>query len=320
MMGPHRGLPERPVRAILASSYPMGHLAQHGAQQRIVTTMELERELATRLLEAHPRTAAAALESLSNDEIFAVLADAPAAATALVLRQIAPQVGSEVLGRMSGPEAEEVVNHLGFDDAADLIRRLPPDRRSRFVAALTPSSGTALEALVAFPPDTAGVFMDSTVLALPEDVTVSDAVDRIRKSPGQVRYNLYVVDRGGRLVGVLNLRELLLAERKQTLGDIARREVLSIQADANRSLILGHPAWREAHSLPVVDGEGTYLGAIRYRTWRLLEEEAVQRRARRDTTTADALGDLLATGVAGAAGAFTDLASRATRGRANDDG
>ncbi|NNM34333.1 MAG: CBS domain-containing protein, partial [Gemmatimonadetes bacterium] len=147
-----------------------------------------------------------------------------------------------------------------------------------------------------------------------------DAVDRIRKSPGQVRYNLYVVDRGGRLVGVLNLRELLLAERKQTLGEIARRDVLSVPSTATRSLILGHPAWREAHSLPVVDREGTYLGAIRYRTWRLLEEEAQQNRARRDTTTSDALGDLLATGVAGAVGAFTDLASRATHVRSDDDG
>ena len=84
-------------------------------------------------------------------------------------------------------------------------------------------------------------------------------------------------------------------------------------AHEDRTAVLKHPAWKEAHSLPVVDGSGTYLGAIRYRTWRLLEEEASRARARRDATTADALGDLLATGVAGVVGGLTDLASRATR-------
>lgn len=279
--------------------------------------MELEKELATRLLEAHPGAAAAALESLPNDEVHDVLAGAPPPATAEVLRQLTPHRASEVLSRLDGPQAEAVLTHLGFDDAADLIRRLPEEIRARFVGALTPESRKALQTLIDFPSGTAGAFMDSRVLALPEDMTVGDAIGQVRKSPDHVRYNLYVVDREGRLVGVLNLRELLLADRKQTLGEISRREVLFIRAEANRSLILGHPAWREAHSLPVVDRNGTYLGAIRYRTWRLLAEEADQERARRNTTTADALGELFATGVAGAVGALTDLASRATQDRSD---
>ena len=280
--------------------------------------MELERALASRLLEAHPGAAARTLESLPDDEVLAVLVDTPPGQAAEVLRQLAPNRASEVLGRMTGPEAEGVVEHLGFDDAADLVRRLSAEDRRRFVQALQPGSGKALQALVDFPPGTAGAFMDPRVLALPEDVTVNDAVGRIRSAPDHVRYNLYVVDREGRLVGVLNLRELLLSDGEHTLGTIARRDVLSIPADADRSLIVGHAAWKEAHSIPVVDRKGTYLGAIRYRTWRLLVEEAEQRRSRRDTTTADALGDLMATGLAGAVGALTDLASQATRGKSDD--
>ena len=74
-------------------------------------------------------------------------------------------------------------------------------------------------------------------------------------------------------MGVLNLRELLLADRKQTLKSVARSDVMSIQGHQDRNAILAHPAWREAHSLPVVDRQGLYLGAIRYRTLRRLESE-----------------------------------------------
>ena len=150
-------------------------------------------------------------------------------------------------------------------------------------------------------------------------MTVGEAIAQIRRSPDYVRYNLYVVDREGRLVGVLNLRELLLSDSKEPLESIARRDVHSIQSHEGRAAILRHPAWKEAHSLPVVDRRGTYLGAIRYRAWRLLEEEMRGGRARRDSTTADALGDLFATSVAGAVGALTELASRATLGESDED-
>ena len=83
---------------------------------------------------------------------------------------------------------------------------------------------------------------------------------------------------------------------------------MSIQGHQDRNAILAHPAWREAHSLPVVDRQGLYLGAIRYRTLRRLESESARHRARQDSHTAEALGDLFSTGMEGLLGAFTNIA------------
>ena len=236
--------------------------------------MKLERALAAHLLETDPAAAARALEALPDAAALTVLATAPSREGASVLSQIAPHRGSELLAAMRTAEAEQILDELGADHAADLVRRLPPRDRKRFVDSLAPEYGRALSALLDLPSGTAGALMDSRVLALPEDVTVADAVTQIRQSPQHVRYNLYVVDRERRLVGVLNLRELLLADPGGTLGSIALREVLSIFAGEDRRAVLEHPAWREAHSLPVVDRRGVYLGAIRYRTWRRLADEA----------------------------------------------
>ncbi len=270
--------------------------------------MSLDQTLASHLLAAHPSQAAAVLEDLSDDAVLGVLAAAPAPVAAAVLARVAPLHAAAVLSQIEGELGRDVVLHLGLDLSADLARRMEPDHRAGFLGTLEPAVAEMLETLIQFPEGTAGSLMDSRVLCLPLDVTVGDAIEQIRNAPDSIRYNLYVVDRERRLVGVLNLRELLLADRKQTLKSVARSDVMSIQGHQDRNAILAHPAWREAHSLPVVDRQGLYLGAIRYRTLRRLESESARHRARQDSHTAEALGDLFSTGMEGLLGAFTNIA------------
>jgi magnesium transporter len=150
------------------------------------------------------------------------------------------------------------------------------------------------------------------VLALPEALTVAAALERVRDRPESARYNLYVIDAEQRLVGTLNLRELLLASPERALRDVMVPRPFHLRADADRAEVLGHPGWREVHALPVVDSARRYLGALRYRTLRELEDE-LRRRASADATPARALGELLALGAAGALDALGGAALRGER-------
>jgi CBS domain-containing protein len=86
-----------------------------------------------------------------------------------------------------------------------------------------------------------------------------------------VLYYLYVVDRTGRLVGVLNLRELMLAPGDATLGAVMRPATARLTALDGVGAVVVHPGWRALHALPVVDAGGRFVGAIRYETIRRLE-------------------------------------------------
>ena len=278
--------------------------------------MTLEKTLSTHLLSEHADEAARILDGLPPDSVATVLTEAPAKAAAEVFARLAPYRAAAVLLRLDPSRTGEVVGELGFDATAHLVRLMDDGDREGFVDTLDPALAGPIRTLLEFPAGTAGSLMDSRVLALPLDVTAAEAIDHVRDSPDQVRYNLYVVDRDRRLVGVLNLRELMLAEPTDLLEAIARREVLSIAGHDDRSSVLDHPAWREAHSLPVVDRDGTYLGAIRYRTWRLLVDESS--RGTRDGTTAEALGDLFSMGIAGVVGAVTQLSGGSTSGTGHE--
>jgi magnesium transporter len=123
-----------------------------------------------------------------------------------------------------------------------------------------------------------------------------------------VLFNIYVVDRERMLVGVLNLRELLMAPPASSLQEVMKSTTYRIGVELDRRAIIAHPGWREVHSLPVVDARGRFLGALRHRTLKRLELELASKQDARAQTVA-ALGDLFWTGVAGILDAVTMTAA-----------
>lgn len=255
----------------------------------------LEQDLARSVLASHPLEAARVLERLPAEQVAAFLAEAEPEAAASCLRVMHGPVAAETLAALDTPQAVEILGRLPLDAASGTLRRLPPERRTALLSAAGGRLERSLRALLRFAPNTAGALMDPRVLALPVDLNVADALVRVREAASDARYNLYAVDRDGRLVGAFNLRELYLADPKATLSSISRRNPHRIPAAADRHAIVSHPGWREVHALPVVDGGEVYLGAIRYGTLRRLEDEL--RGAGSETgATARALGDLFRTG------------------------
>ena len=272
--------------------------------------MKLYRTLANGLLEAHPEDAARVLESLPEAEVPAVLGAAPASVAAGTVRRMAPNRAATVMARLGPGRAGAIVSDLGLDFAANILRRMEPEPREALMGSLTGDLARSLRSLLSFPEGTAGAMMDPTVLALPGDLSVQEAHAHMRAHPEAVRYNLYVVDRGQKLVGVLNLRELLLARPKHSLSAIARADVHLLSARADRHTIMAHPAWEDARSVPVIDDHGVYLGAVRYATLRRLEGEHRQGGQGSTAPTIEALGDLFSAGIGGA---FAALAASVTR-------
>lgn len=276
--------------------------------------MPLATTLADELLCRHPERAAAVLERTEPGEALAVLARPEPAVAAEVLRHASPGRARAALSAMPRPRAAALLDALELDTAARLARRLDEAASEEVLRQVAAPRARALRALLRFPERTAGALMDPEVLALPQDFRAREALARVREEPGQARYNLYVVDAEQRLVGALNLRELLLAAPDERLADRMVRDPLRILASADRAAVVSHPGWRVVHALPVVDEADRFLGALRYRTLRELEEELLRGRTP-ERDTAEALGDLFAVGAAGLLDALAPLAAGGARGR-----
>ncbi|MGD8503716.1 MAG: magnesium transporter, partial [Syntrophobacterales bacterium] len=118
--------------------------------------------------------------------------------------------------------------------------------------------------LMHYPPDTAGGMMEPRVTSIPVDLTVQTAVAHFRKAPRQTLYYLYVTDRDGKLIGVLNMRDLLLASPRDPIEALVHKEILSVPASMSRDDVVTLIRRHRFFALPVVDNEGRLIGVIRH--------------------------------------------------------
>ena len=255
--------------------------------------------LAHAFLDAHPARAAMTLEKMPTAHAAPVLRTVPPRTAAVVLREMTPPHAAGCLAHLVPAEAAAITGAMAIDDASGIMRAMAPDHRGQVLAALPPDTRDALARGLAYPEGTAGAVMDPAIFQLPEDVIVADARARLLRAARDLLYYIYVVDRAHRLVGVLDIPELMLAKAREPVGAAMHRDIARLSAWTPVALVRQHPAWHRYHAMPVVDEDGRLIGAIRYQTLRRLERDAGGRAPDSSLVTAQALGELFQLGTTG---------------------
>jgi magnesium transporter len=216
------------------------------------------------LKDEHPADVADVIETLPAEDGARVLAALPPETAADTLAEMDAHSAGEVVEGMSPQVAASAVGQMPPDAAADVLAALPSAEREHILAELPVAGRQELETLLAYPPDTAGGMMSPQVTALVEDLTIPEAVDRLREIADQSEqvYYTYVVDAGSRIVGVLSLRDLILAPRHRTLREIMRADVLTIPPELDREEVAGLLSKYGYYALPVVDAGKRLLGIV----------------------------------------------------------
>lgn len=284
--------------------------------------MNLSRRLALRALEGHPDQASLVLERVDEEPIRALLDEDDYAGAAKIVERLSPQRATALLAGLSAGRAAGIVDGISMESAARLLRRVDDGTRAAILGRVDPDRARGLEAVLAFREGTAGALMDPDVLALPEGLEAGEALARVRQFPALARYNLYVVDTAQRLVGAINLRELLLAEERAPLSAVMTPDPFRVQAESDRAALIAHPGWRLVHTLPVVDGGDVLVGVLRYRVLRRLEDELIGS-GDGDVEAGAAFAQLIAAGARGlvdavVGGGGSSARSGAERGQRGD--
>ena len=269
--------------------------------------MKLVRDFAQHVLQNHPEHATTVLERLDEAETIRLLDGSSLASVATIVERLSPHTATAVVSGLKPKLAAQVLGTLGVDIAARVVRRMDAERRESLLAAVDPKLGQSIRSVLRFPEGSAGALMDPDVLALPSELNAREALRRVRNFPELARYNIYVVDQMQRLVGAITLRELLIARGRLLLADLMTRDPHRVLATADGASVLTHPGWKQVHALPVVDHENVFLGAIRYRVLRQLEEEILAPGSE-DVETSAAFGQLIAAGARGLFDAVSGIA------------
>jgi len=268
-----------------------------------------EDRLARAFMKSHPARAATSLQQMPIARAVAVLNAVSAAAAATVLREMTVPFASDCLAQLPAADSAGIVAELTMDDATGIVRALQPEQREPLLAALSGELREQLERVLPYPDGTAGAVMDPSVFRITDDVIAADARTRIARAARELLYYVYVVDHANRLVGVLDIPELMLARARAPVSVAMHRDVQSVDVFTPVSTLRKHEGWQLFHAMPVVGDDKELLGAIRYQTMRRIEMEARGRWSDPAGLTAGALAELFQLGTTGLVAGITATAS-----------
>jgi magnesium transporter len=158
----------------------------------------------------------------------------------------------------------DIVDKMSPDDRARLFEELPAKVVSRLLEQLSPLERKSTALLLGYEPGTAGRIMTPEYISLKESSTVFQALERIRSLAKYTEtiYYLYVTDAARCLTGTLSLRELVVAQPQQTIGEIMTRDALFVQTDTDQEEVARLIQRYDFLAVPVVDTEQRLVGIV----------------------------------------------------------
>ena len=211
----------------------------------------------------HPDGAARALESLAPRAAAQLLQQLPTRIAAPVTERLSPDAAALILTVLGADGSRDLLGSLPSRQAAAILHHLEDTVREAALSGLEPDRGRAIRDLLRYSPDTAGGMMDARLTSLPIDLNVREAIAALRRARRDTLYYLYVTDRVGKLCGVLDMRELLLASPRDPLENLVKREIVTVPVDMPSDEVASLIQRRRFVALPVVDHDGHLLGVVK---------------------------------------------------------
>ena len=217
-----------------------------------------------KLAKLHPADIAEIVSQLGGRDraaIFASLDDETAAET---LEESSDEVQAQILARLTDERAADILEEMSPDEAADLLADLPAERREQLIAAMEADEAEDVEELLHYEEDTAGGLMTTEFVAIPVSLTAAQTIDRLRdlEPDAESIYYVYVVDDDEKLLGVLSLRDLIVAKPDTRIADIMIKRVVAVPLDARPEDVAAVIAKYNLLAVPVVDDDDRIQGIV----------------------------------------------------------
>ncbi len=180
-----------------------------------------------------------------------------------VVSELSKEMIPQILEDRNADEIAWMLRSVPADDVAYILGVLPEERAQEILPLMKAEESQEVVNLMAYPKGTAGSIMTTEFLALPEDTTAQEAIQRLQQATkAETVFYIYATDSNGKLTGVVSLRELLVVPPTAPLKDILMRDVLSVTVDTDQEEVARQVANYNLLAIPVVADDGRLVGII----------------------------------------------------------
>lgn len=207
---------------------------------------------------------AAALEELEEEDLLKIFRILPKSMAADVFSYLEVDSQQFIITSLSERDAAGIIDNLMADDATDLLEEMPANIVKKLLANANPETRRDINHLLRYPEDSAGSIMTVEYVDLKENMTVRDAIDRIRQIglDSETINICYVLDAKRTLVGTVALRYLLTNPPDEVIGEIMHENVIYINTLMDQEEVARQFQKYDFTAMPVVDNENRLVGII----------------------------------------------------------
>ncbi|MDD3984803.1 MAG: CBS domain-containing protein [Methanobacterium sp.] len=212
----------------------------------------------------HPADMAEIVDQLGLNESLNILTSLDDESAADTLEEVSPERQVSLLEGMDSQRAAEILDEMSPDDAADVLADLPEEKAEELLDLMEPEESNDLRKLLKYPENTAGGIMTTKFAYVNQDLTVTEVLNSLRRMADDVEtiYYVYVISKRGDLVGVISLRDLLLAEPKRNVSEMMHTRIIKADVMENQHEVAQKIAKYNLIALPVVEEETKLRGII----------------------------------------------------------
>ena len=232
------------------------------------------------LVTMNPSDVAGLFMGLEDKQIPIMFRLLPKEMAAETFVEMEPDAQELLIRGFSDNELKEVLDELYVDDAADLVEEMPANVVKRILKAADPEMRSSINQILRYPEYSAGSIMTTEYVSLRPHMTVEEAILRIRRQgvDKETIYTCYVLAKDRTLIGLVTVKDLLLAEDDEMkISDLMITNLISVTTQTDQEEVARMFSKYNFLALPVVDGENRMVGICTFDdAMDVMEEEATE--------------------------------------------
>ena len=211
----------------------------------------------------HPADIADIISKVPHEQGVALFKGLDPNVAAEALHELEVNIKRAIIESLDKAQAIDVVERMPPDEAADLISDLESDKAKELLESIEKDEAQDIQELLAHEEDTAGGLMTTQFIASPAELTIQEAIEKLRIDSPDVEavYYIYVV-KDEKLIGIASLRDLILSSPAVHLSDIMETKLKSVSPDTNQQEVAELISKYNLLAIPVVDEERNLLGIV----------------------------------------------------------
>ena len=215
-------------------------------------------------VEMNPADIAALLNDLPKDRTPVLFRLLPKELAADTFIEMDSDIQEHLIKGFSDTELRDVLDEMFVDDAVDIVEEMPANVVKRILSNTDADTRAMINKILQYPEDSAGSLMTVEYVSLRKNMTVQEALTRIRRTgvDKETIYTCYVTDYNRKLLGIVTAKDLLLSEEEDLISDIMETNMIFVHTHTDKEEVAQRFSKYDLLALPVVDDEERLVGIV----------------------------------------------------------